>query len=102
MPSGKHRTGFPREAADTTEHTRIVVVSTVDHTFGIVVDAVNEVLRIRDEQLEPPPAGLVGAEQAYIKGLVKMEEKIMILLSLEGMLTQDEKSRIAGSAGQSS
>lgn len=96
------RKRFHLEAAEPTEHTRIVVVNTVDHTFGIVVDAVNEVLRIRDEQLEPPPTGLVGAEQAYIKGLVKMEEKIMILLSLEGMLAQDEKSRIAGSAGQSS
>lgn len=96
------RKRFHLEAAEPNEHTRIVVVNTADHTFGIVVDAVNEVLRIQEEQLEPPPTGLVGTERAYIKGLVKMEEKIMILLSLEGMLSQEETNRIAGSSGQSS
>ena len=40
------RLRFGLAAGDSDEHTRIIVVSASDTVFGIVVDAVNEVLRI--------------------------------------------------------
>lgn len=92
------RKRFLLEASESTEHTRIVVVNASGSTLGIVVDAVNEVLRIEPSQIEPPPTSLVGVEQAYIKGLVKMEDKIMILLKLENILTQDEEAQIGSGA----
>lgn len=92
------RRRFNLGSGDTTEHTRIIVVNANNTTFGIVVDAVNEVLRIESDQIEPPPRGIVGIEQAYIKGLVKMDDKIMILLSVESILSQDEQSALAASA----
>lgn len=85
------RKRFGLDAAENSEHTRIIVVNAGRHTFGIVVDAVSEVLRIEGNQVEPPPAGLLGLEQAYIKGLVKMEEKIMILLNLESVLSKEDQ-----------
>ena len=90
------RKRFQLDAGDVTEHTRIVVVDTKEATFGIIVDAVNKVLRIDAKQMEPPPTGLLGAEQAYIMGLVKMEEKIMILLNLERILSHDDQAAVVG------
>ncbi len=84
------RRRFGLGGGETTEHTRIVVVNAAGATFGVVVDAVNEVLRIEAGQIEPPPRGIVGLEQAYIKGLVKMNDKIMILLNMECVLSQVE------------
>ena len=94
------RKRFCLEAGDTTEHTRIMVVNTRTTTFGIVVDAVSQVLRIEANQIEPPPPGLVGLEQAYIQGLVKMQEKIMILLNVDAVLSQKEETQLA-EAGES-
>lgn len=92
------RKRFRLEASPPNEHTRIVVVNAANTTFGVVVDAVSQVLRIDASQIEPPPRGLVGLEQAYIKGLLKLNEKIMILLSMEAILSHDEAAQIA-SAG---
>lgn len=92
------RRRFGLEAGNCTEQARIVVVNTGESIFGIVVDAVNEVMRIAPSQIEPPPNGLLGVEQAYIKGLVKMEDKIMILLNIDRILSKSDTSRIAESA----
>ncbi len=89
------RLRFGLEAGATDEHTRIIVVSANEIVFGIVVDAVNEVLRIEPNQAEPPPQGLIGLEQTYIDGLVKMEQKIMILLNIEKILSQTDKVAVA-------
>lgn len=94
------RKRFCLEAGEATEHTRIMVVNTRTTTFGIVVDAVSQVLRIEADQIEPPPPGLVGLEQAYIQGLVKMQEKIMILLNVDAVLSQKEETQLA-EAGES-
>ncbi len=92
------RKRFGLDACDATEHTRIIVVNAAGTTFGIVVDAVSQVLRIESNQIEPPPQGLVGLDQAYIKGLVKMETKIMILLNMEAVLSVDEQAKLAAQA----
>ena len=95
------RSRFSLEATEPTEHTRIIVVNAAGTTLGIIVDAVNEVLRIDAKQIEPPPSGLVGVEHAYIKGLVKMEEKIMILLNVENVLSQDDRSQLSSAVSGS-
>ena len=89
------RKRFGLDAAGSSEQSRIIVLNSSRHTFGIVVDAVSEVLRIEQGQIEPPPTGMVGLEQAYIQGLVKMEKKIMILLDIEGLLSQQEHVAVA-------
>lgn len=94
------RKRFGLEGADATEHTRIIVVNADGSTFGIVVDAVSEVLRLEADQIEPPPAGLIGLDQAYIKGLVKMEEKIMTLLNIERVLSEADAATVAAASMQ--
>lgn len=98
IPILELRKRFGLGSVEATEHTRIVVVNAGGTTFGITVDAVNEVLRIDPAQMEPPPQGLVGLEAAYIKGLVKMEEKIMILLNMESILSSEDEAAIQDNA----
>lgn len=95
------RKRFRLQAADSSEQTRIIVVNADQNIFGIVVDAVSEVLRIDAGQIESPPAGLVGLDQACIKGLVKMDDKIMILLNIDRILSHDDRAGVAGSGQQS-
>ncbi|MFQ5461645.1 MAG: chemotaxis protein CheW [Phycisphaerae bacterium] len=93
------RRRFGLDIGDATEHTRIMVVNTNETTFGIIVDAVNEVLRIDAGEVSPPPTGLLGTDQSYIRGLVKMSERIMILLNLDMVLSQADQATMVECAG---
>ena len=90
----RKRFGLPINQHD--EHTRIIVVNVENKTIGMVVDAVNEVLRINQEQIEPPPSSVVGIDHAYIESLVKFEHKLLILLNIDNLLSSEETSKLAG------
>ena len=92
------RKRFGLSAGEATEQTRIIVVNAAKCTFGIVVDAVSQVLRVDKGQIEPPPTGLTGLDRAYIHGLLKLGEKIMILLNMDNVLSSQEFSMLAKSS----
>lgn len=87
LPVGKHD-----------EHTRIIVVNVGSKTIGMVVDAVNEVLRINEEQIEPPPSSVVGIDHAYIQSLVKFEDKLLILLNMDRLLSHEDMNKIGANS----
>jgi purine-binding chemotaxis protein CheW len=95
------RRRFSLPAAQDTEETRIIVVNITGRTIGMVVDAVNEVLRISSEQIEPPPSSVSGIEQEYIMGLVKFDKKLLIMLNVDLLLTEDEKGMLVRESGKS-
>ena len=66
-------------AADGGAGGKIVVVESGAVTAGVVVDDVDEVLTIDDAQLDPVPAA--GTEA--IEGIVKIDDRLIILLGLE-------------------
>jgi purine-binding chemotaxis protein CheW len=56
---------------------------------GLVVDAVTEVLMIPEESVEPTPDVASGYDSAYIRGIAKLAEELVILLDL-GALFADQ------------
>lgn len=84
------RFGLPEQAP--TDGTRIMVVNVAGKTIGIVVDAVSEVLRIAQGQIAPPPPTVAGLGREYLTGLVKLEKRLLILLDIDRLLTQEETS----------
>lgn len=86
------RFGLPQE--DATDETRIMVVNVSGKTIGIIVDAVSEVLRIGHEQIAPPPPTVAGLGREYLTGLVKLENRLLILLDIDKILGQEETSAI--------
>lgn len=81
----RKRFGLPAKDAD--EQTRIIVVNVDSKTVGIVVDAVTEVLRITADQIEPPPTGSAGIDHEYIRGIIKRNDKLIIMLRIEEILS---------------
>ncbi len=80
----RSRFGLPR--AESTARTRIVVAKSGEDWVGLVVDGVSEVLRIPDDAIEPPPAMATTAASAYLHGIAKFGERLVILLDLECVL----------------
>jgi len=83
------------EAKQYDEHTRIIVVNVEKKIIGMVVDAVTEVLRISSDQLESPPSSIAGIDHEHIRGLVKLRDKLLILLNIENILSRDERRQLA-------
>ena len=49
---------------------------------GLVVDAVTEVLMVSEDAVEPTPEVASGYDAAYIRGIAKLGEELVILLDL--------------------
>ena len=73
---------------------KIIVVKQDDNKFGIMVDVVSEVRDVFAKDIENPPDIIAGISRRYIKGLIKIDEKIIIFLNLETILTEEEKNLI--------
>lgn len=77
----RERFGFKKVDAD--GYTRIVVSEVGGQTVGFVVDAVTEVLRMDDTAIEPAPESAAGVDSAFIRGIGKVEGRLVIILDLE-------------------
>lgn len=88
----RRRFGMERKERD--KDTRIVVVELSGKVVGFVVDAVSEVLRIPRSVTEPPPSLVAGIEAEYITAVGKLEDRLLILLDLEKILSGDEKESL--------
>ncbi len=91
------RFGLAQEEA--TDETRIMVVNVAGKTIGIIVDAVSEVLRISQEQIAPPPPTVAGLGREYLTGLVKLEQRLLILLDIDKILGSEDVGVVDALAG---
>lgn len=77
------------QASDYTPETRIVVVGTVNGMVGLIVDAVSEVLRIPADRVELPSSIVAVPENTYLRGIAKLEDRLISLMDLDGVLPSD-------------
>ncbi len=72
------------------EDNRIIIVEVNGQTVGIIVDAVTEVVRLAGASVEPPPPAFILDAQ-YIHGVGKLDERLLILLDIDKVLTSQEE-----------
>jgi purine-binding chemotaxis protein CheW len=82
------RFGLPE--GELSDESRIMVLQARGKTIGIVVDAVSEVLRVKQEQIAPPPPTVAGLGRDYLSGLVKLDGRLLILLDIDKIFNEDE------------
>lgn len=83
---------FHLEGKEISEETRIIITDTDGKTVGFIVDNVTEVLRLNEDDIEPINTDVVGIDKDYIAGIGKLENRLLILLDLNKVLTKEEKS----------
>lgn len=67
---------------EVTRDTRIIIVGFSGDKIGIIVDAVSEVLRVPDDSLEKPPAITQSISSEYIRGIIRNNGYITVVLDL--------------------
>ncbi len=71
------------------EHTRqarIVVVKIKDRLLGLLVDGASQVLKVPVSTIEPAPEEVVEIDANYIRGVAKLEKRLIILVDLQKIL----------------
>ena len=74
--------------------TRIIVIELNSLVVGFIVDAVSEVLRIPADTVEPTPPVAAGVDSEYISGVGKLQDRLLILLDLDKLLTAEDLHRL--------
>lgn len=85
---------FNLPITETSDQTKIIVAKQNHSKIGIIVDFVSEVKDVKCDSIEDSPEIITGISKRYIKGLIKIDGKIIIYLNLSGILTEQEKIQI--------
>jgi purine-binding chemotaxis protein CheW len=89
---------FGKASSTVTRKTCVVILEVIfedeQHIVGVMVDAVNAVLDIADNQVEPAPTFGANIRSDFIKGMGKVEGKFVIILDVSYVLSMDEMATL--------
>lgn len=93
---------FGKGTTPIAKRTSIVIVETINDAeddspqdLGIIVDAVNEVVEISQEDIEPAPSFGTGIRPDFINGMAKRNGRFVILLNVSKVLSVDEMAALS-------
>ena len=67
------------------------VVEIEENTVGMIVDEVTEVLRLPKVNIDQTPELITTeVQQRYLKGVGKLEDRLLILIDLANIFSQEE------------
>jgi purine-binding chemotaxis protein CheW len=84
------RIRFGLEEKEYTESSRIIIVYLDDMEVGLIVDSANDVIDIPENAINPAPEIIGSIDTDYIEGVAKMDDRLLILLDLQKVLTPEE------------
>lgn len=84
------RSRFGLPSGEITDNTRIVIIETGSHVVGILVDAVAEVVYLRQSEIDMTPNIGNDDSSKFIQGVCNKGGELLILVDLDKLLTEDE------------
>jgi purine-binding chemotaxis protein CheW len=88
------RARFSLPESELSQDSRIMVLNVGRRTIGIVVDSVNEVLRVALDQISPAPPTVASLGNQYMTGLVRLDEQLLILLDVDRLFGEEASAAI--------
>jgi purine-binding chemotaxis protein CheW len=85
------RKRFELPDAGVSELARILILSSSGEWIGVVVDAVSEVGAVAGAEMEPPPKYFRGLAGEYLRGLVRRDDKLVIVLDPDRLLSATDR-----------
>jgi len=89
VPIYDMRARFTQGMTDATA-THVVIIGQVrDKTIGILVDAVSDILTVRDDQICPIPEVEQSENARFLEGMVTVNERMVAVMSLEKLIQKE-------------
>ncbi|QEK10947.1 purine-binding chemotaxis protein CheW [Crassaminicella thermophila] len=85
---------FKLDETNIANNSRIIIVTMDAKQIGFIVDDASQVMTLNEDEIENPPEIITGIDRKYIVGIGKMDEKIIILLDLVAVFSDEEKNQI--------
>lgn len=79
---------------DYDDDTRIIIIKINEKSVGFIVDSVTEVLHVENDSIKEAPDIIAGIGKEYIESVVSYDDRLIINLDLEKILTENEKKEI--------
>jgi purine-binding chemotaxis protein CheW len=89
----KKRLGFGDVDIQNQSDYKIIIADVRDSVYGIIVDKVEQVLEITSKQIEPIPSDSFESHH-YIKGVVKIQGQLIVLLDIIALLEDSNENEI--------
>lgn len=88
------RIKFAQSDISYNDNTVVIVLNLQQRVVGIVVDGVSDVLSLSAEQIRPAPQFAVTLATEYLTGLGSLEDRMLILVDIERLLTSEEMALV--------
>ncbi len=74
---------------DINQQSRVIVCQYEEMVVGLLVDNITQVVRIKEDKIEPPPAVLSGINRELVSGVGRHQGRMLILLQLQNLLSPE-------------
>ena len=72
------------------QFTVVIILTISGRVVGMVVDSVSDVITLTPEQIKPAPAMGTAVDTDYLLGLGTIEERMLILLDIDRLMSSSE------------
>jgi purine-binding chemotaxis protein CheW len=77
------------------DESKIIMVQTNERIVGCLVDEVTDIVVFNSEEIEAAPSFIQEAESKFIIGIGKVEERLIVMLDMDHLLTGAEINGLA-------
>ncbi|MCR5776043.1 MAG: chemotaxis protein CheW [Lachnospiraceae bacterium] len=85
------RTRFKQEPFEYNDRTCIIIVDVKNTVIGLIVETIADVVTIKDDDIDPPPAmGSGKVRNKYVYGLGKIGDSVKLLLNPEKLIKDED------------
>ncbi|AZY49055.1 chemotaxis protein CheW [Bordetella avium] len=88
------RIKFNLGSVEYNEQTVVIILNLERRVVGIVVDGVSDVLMLNAAQIRPAPEFGATLSTEYLTGLGTVDERMLILVDIEKLMTSDEMALV--------
>ena len=81
----RKRLGLPEAEED--KQPMNVVIRTSEESVSLLVDEIGDVLEVEQDCFEPPPETLQGIQRDLIRGALKLEDRLLLILDTDRVIT---------------
>ncbi len=74
-----------------TPQTRIIIVKIKEEYIGLIVDAIDDILTAKTENIEEATGNISNVKNSYFNSIYKMDELLASILNIEEVLSVEEE-----------
>jgi purine-binding chemotaxis protein CheW len=80
--------------SEANDNTRIIVINLNQKRIGLIIDEVDEIVRIESDKIDAAPAVTVNLDSSYIEGVAKTDKGMIIILRVLNIFSVSEQGQL--------